>query len=71
MLRFVSDTVPGPEVLAMLDEWCALRTPMVLYVDQSGVASLTGPVATIAHLRQVAVQPVPVRHVMQQETEGP
>ncbi len=70
MLRFVSDTVPGPEVLAMLEEWHALRTPMVLYIVESGVASLSGPVATIAHLRQVAVHPVPVRQVMQQETEG-
>jgi hypothetical protein len=43
---------------------------MVLYVDASGAASLTGPVATIAHLRRVAVQPVSVRHVMQQGTEG-
>jgi hypothetical protein len=71
ILRFVSDTVPRPEVLAMLDEWHALRTPMILYVDQSGVASVTGPVATIAHLRRPAVQPTPVRHVMQAETEGP
>jgi hypothetical protein len=73
---YVTDAVPAPEALALealalLDEWCALRTPMVLYVDQAGVGSLTRPVATISGLRPAVVQPQPVRHVMQQETEGP
>jgi hypothetical protein len=70
-LTYVSEAVPGPDVLAMLDEWSALRTPMVLHVDGAGVASLTGPVATITGLRPAVLQPHPVRHVMQEKTEGP
>ena len=34
----------------MLDEWCTLGAPMLLYVDAAGVASLTGPVATLTGL---------------------
>jgi hypothetical protein len=38
----------------MLEEWCALSTPMLLYVDPAGCATLHGPAAEITGLRTVA-----------------
>ncbi|HEY7106294.1 MAG TPA: hypothetical protein VH986_07815 [Acidimicrobiia bacterium] len=70
-LTYAAASLPAPEVLAMFEEWHELRTPLVLYIERSGVASLTGPVATIADLRPVATRGVPARPVMQEETEGP
>ena len=46
-------TIPT-EVIVMLSEWSVLRTPMLLYVDDSGIASLTGPAATVTGLRGLA-----------------
>ncbi len=53
-LAFTSTSEPAAELVLTLQEWCALRTPMLLYVDGAGVASVSGPTATIAELRSVA-----------------
>ena len=50
-VTLVRRTAPDPECVSMLHEWCALRTPMLLYVDRSGVSTLSGPAATITALR--------------------
>ena len=42
------------EVSCMLQEWCVLHTPMLLYVDSAGSATLHGPAADITGLRNVA-----------------
>jgi hypothetical protein len=47
--------VTGDHV-AMLGEWCALRTPMLLYVDPSEIASLHGPVASVINLRALGTR---------------
>jgi hypothetical protein len=39
---------PSSELVAMLSEWSLLRTPMLLYLDPTGKAMLTGPVASVA-----------------------
>jgi len=44
---------PEVEIVSMLREWCALRTPMLLYVDTFGSASLSGPVASVTSLRPI------------------
>ena len=49
-MTFVDRTPPEPELVALLRDWCALRTPMLLVVDRSGVASLDGPAATVTDL---------------------
>jgi hypothetical protein len=49
-LTFVGTTPPSRTVKALLDDWCALQTPMLLFVDAAGVASLTGPAATITNM---------------------
>jgi hypothetical protein len=51
--RFCATTRPGPPLVSMLEDWCALRTPMLLYVDPAGVGSLSGPAATVSNLRRV------------------
>jgi hypothetical protein len=53
-LTYASATVPALEVRSMLEEWHELRTPMLLHIDAAGVASLSGPVATVTDLRPVA-----------------
>jgi hypothetical protein len=56
-LRILHATSAIPaEVMVMLFEWSALRTPMLLYVDDSGIASLTGPAATVTGLRGIATE---------------
>jgi hypothetical protein len=45
-------TIPT-DVIVMLSEWSALRTPMLLYVDDAGIATLTGPAATVTGFRGV------------------
>ena len=51
-LTFMGTTPPAAELESMLRDWCALHTPMLLYIDAAGVASLTGPVATITNLQE-------------------
>ena len=41
-----------PATVNMLQEWALLRTPMLLYVDPSGNATLSGPVAALPNLRR-------------------
>jgi len=52
-LTFVDTAPPPPELVALLRDWCAVRTPMLLVIDRSGVASLDGPVATVTDLCRV------------------
>ena len=49
-LTFVRTPTPAGEVVSMLCEWCALRTPMLLHIDAAGSASLHGPAAALANL---------------------
>jgi hypothetical protein len=51
--RLYATTDPPLPLVSMLQDWCALRTPMLLYVDAAGVASLSGPAATLSELRTV------------------
>ncbi|HKA03631.1 MAG TPA: hypothetical protein VKD67_04860 [Acidimicrobiales bacterium] len=44
------DTPPPPDLATMLQEWAALRTPMLLYIDPAGRATLAGPVAAVSGL---------------------
>ncbi len=53
-LSLAGATRSDAEMVSMLREWCALRTPMVLYIDRAGVASLEGPAATVTNLQSVA-----------------
>jgi hypothetical protein len=53
-LALVSHRAVPDDLVAMLCEWCLLRTPMVLYETGDGAATLTGPVASIGDLRLVA-----------------
>jgi hypothetical protein len=46
---------PAPAIVTQLQEWCARRTPMVLYTNSSGIGALSGPTATITNLRSPAV----------------
>jgi hypothetical protein len=57
-LTFTGATTDAAELLSMLQDWCAIRTPMLLYLDAAGVASLSGPVATITNLRSVSTPDV-------------
>ncbi len=52
-LTFVRTPTPAGDVVSMLCEWCALRTPMLLHTDAAGSASLHGPAAAVANLRRV------------------
>jgi hypothetical protein len=52
-LTFMGTTPPTAELVAMLRGWCALRTPMLLFIDTAGVASLDGPVAGVTDLQCV------------------
>ena len=53
-LTFVRAPIPTGDVVSMLCEWCALRTPMLLHVEAGGGASLHGPAAAVAYLRRIA-----------------
>jgi hypothetical protein len=52
-LTFVRTPTPADDVVSMLCEWCALRTPMLLHIAAAGDASLHGPAAAVANLRSV------------------
>jgi hypothetical protein len=51
-------TLEGPAIdderTTMLEEWSALRTPMLLFLDRT-TASLTGPAASVTGLHPVQV----------------
>ena len=55
-LTFVRTPAPAGDVVSMLCEWCALRTPMLLHLETAGVASLHGPAAAVANLRRVGTR---------------
>ena len=52
-LIVIGSVPPTGDHVTMLHEWCELRTPMLLYLDPSGGASLHGPVAGATDLRTV------------------
>ena len=52
-LTFAGLTPADADVVSMLREWRALRTPTLLYIDRAGIASLDGPAAGITDLRRV------------------
>jgi hypothetical protein len=39
-----------PQLELTLQEWCSLRTPMLLYVRRDGVATLAGPSTGVGNL---------------------
>ena len=51
-VTFTTATSPTAELVLMFQEWRALETPVLLYVDDGGTASVSGPVATISNLRE-------------------
>jgi hypothetical protein len=53
-LSFICTASTSPDLLSMLDDWCVLRTPMMLYLDRRDGASLAGPVASVGELHRVA-----------------
>jgi hypothetical protein len=50
-LTFVDTSPPAADLVSLLHDWCALRTPVLLHVDRSGAASLNGPATTLTNLR--------------------
>ncbi|MCU1396375.1 MAG: hypothetical protein JWM34_4803 [Ilumatobacteraceae bacterium] len=44
---------PSRDVVALLRDWTALRTPLLLFVDESG-ATLHGPTTSIGRLGRIA-----------------
>ena len=52
-VTFTTPTSPTAEVVSMFQEWRALETPVLLYVDDGGTACVSGPAATISNLRRV------------------
>jgi len=58
MLVLRTDEPPAAPLAEMLQEWCVLGTPMLLFVDSGGLATLNGPVAAVSGLRRVELPAV-------------
>ncbi len=51
-LRTLRRDACPPAVVAMLDGWSALRTPLLLIVDEDGAAHLHGPGGSVTNLER-------------------
>jgi hypothetical protein len=52
---------PTVEVTSMMQEWSSLRTPILLYVDAHGLATLCGPMAAVGNLRRPGARALTAR----------